>query len=35
MPFASHNMRMRIRKDSKLSDRLRLITERLNRASER
>ncbi|CAJ1409226.1 unnamed protein product [Effrenium voratum] len=30
VPFASHNMRMRIRKDGKLSDRLRMITERLN-----
>ncbi|CAK9020193.1 unnamed protein product [Durusdinium trenchii] len=30
VPFASHNMRMRIRKDTKLSDRLRMITERLN-----
>lgn len=30
VPFASHNMRMRIRKDTKLSDRLRQITQRLN-----
>ena len=31
IPFASHNMRMRIRKDSKLSDRLRAVTSRLDR----
>eukprot|EP00931_Biecheleriopsis_adriatica_P051263 TRINITY_DN29712_c0_g1_i1.p1 TRINITY_DN29712_c0_g1~~TRINITY_DN29712_c0_g1_i1.p1 ORF type:complete len:926 (+),score=162.03 TRINITY_DN29712_c0_g1_i1:25-2802(+) len=31
VPFASHNMRMRIRKDTKLSDRLRMITENLDR----
>eukprot|EP00930_Biecheleria_cincta_P090932 TRINITY_DN8042_c0_g1_i1.p1 TRINITY_DN8042_c0_g1~~TRINITY_DN8042_c0_g1_i1.p1 ORF type:complete len:925 (-),score=95.19 TRINITY_DN8042_c0_g1_i1:289-3063(-) len=30
VPSASHNMRMRIRKDRKLSDRLRSITERLD-----
>ncbi|CAE7208159.1 unnamed protein product [Symbiodinium necroappetens] len=30
IPFASHNMRMRIRKDSKLSDRLRTVTSRLD-----